>query len=118
MESTNDTQQILQHHLTAFSENNIEEIIKDYTEESFLYTPDGKLTGLAQIRSFFMEVFKLFPSGKTKLDIRQLITENDKAYIVWNSDSPAAEISLGTDSFEIQGSKIKWQTLAAHIILK
>lgn len=118
MQSTNNTQQVLQHHLTAFSENNIEEIIKDYTERSFLCTPDGKLGGLAQIRSFFIEVFKLFPAGQTKLDLKQLIIDDDMAYITWSSNSPVAEVPLGTDTFEIRDGRIIWQTLAAHIMPK
>lgn len=118
MELTNNTQQVLQHHLAAFSENNIEEIIKDYNEESFLCTPDGKLSGLAQIRAFFTEVFKLFPAGETKLAVSQLIINDYLAYIAWKSNSPAAEVPLGTDTFEIRNGKILWQTLAAHIILK
>jgi predicted SnoaL-like aldol condensation-catalyzing enzyme len=118
MESINKTGVILQHHLTAFSENDIDEIMKDYTEASFLCTPDGKLDGLAAIRSFFTEVIKLFPSGKTNLAIKQLIISNDIVYITWTSDSPVAEVPMGSDSFEIKDGKIVWQTLAAHILLK
>ena len=46
------TRQVLTHHLTAFGDNNIEEILKDYVEESEIFTPVGTLRGLAAIRSF------------------------------------------------------------------
>jgi len=118
MQSTNDTQLVLQHHLSAFSENDIDEIMKDYSEESCLCTPDGKLSGLSAIRSFFCSVINLFPAGQTRLDVKQMIVENDKAYLYWNSDSPVASIPMGTDSFEIKDGKIIWQTMAAQIVIK
>ncbi len=78
----------------------------------------GKLTGLAAIRSFYFEVFKFFPAGKTNLEVKQKIIEKGKAYIAWTADSPVAEVPLGTDSFEINEGKIIWQSLAAHITFK
>ena len=118
MESPNNTQSVIQHHLSAFSENNVEEIMKDYTEASCVCTPDGKLSGLAAIKSFYNNVIPLFPAGKTELEIKQMIFHDDKAYLSWNSDSPVASIPLGTDSFEIKDGKITWQTMAAQIIIK
>lgn len=118
MQSTNDTQLVLQHHLSAFTDNDHEEIMKDYSDESWLCTPDGKLTGMSAIRSFFSNVINLFPAGQTKLDVKQMIVENDKAYLFWNSDSPVASIPFATDSFEIEDGKILWQTVAAQIVMK
>lgn len=118
MQTTEETQLVIQHHLSAFSSNDVEEIMKDYTEASSLCTPDGKIGGLAGISIFFSGVISPFPAGKTTLDVTQMIFENDKAYLAWNSDSPVASIPLGTDSFEIKDGKIVWQTMAAQIILK
>jgi hypothetical protein len=118
MTTTNGTQEVLMHHLNAFGENKIDEIMKDYSEESSLCLPDGKLAGLNSIRSFFIEVFKLFPAGKTQLDIKQMIIDNDKAYIAWSADSPVISVPMGTDSFEIENGIIIWHTAALHIISK
>jgi len=35
------TKEILVHHLTAFGNNDLNEIMKDYTEESEVLTPNG-----------------------------------------------------------------------------
>jgi hypothetical protein len=118
MNTANGTREVLMHHLTAFGENNIDEMMKDYSEESCLCLPDGKLTGLNSIRSFFIEVFKLFPAGKTQLDIKQMIIDNSRAYIAWSADSPVIAVPIGTDSFEIENGIIVWQTAAMHIISK
>lgn len=49
----NKLEEILIHHLTAFGDNNLEEILKDYTEESVIMTPAGSKKGLSEIREFF-----------------------------------------------------------------
>lgn len=92
--------------------------MKDYTEESKVWTPQGKLTGKDAIRSFYTEVFKLCPAGKSQLDMKQMIANDEKVYIVWSADSALANIPTGTDTFEIKKDKIVFQTLAAHIIMK
>lgn len=118
MDTINGTQTVFQHHVQAFIENNIEELMKDYSEESEVWTPQGKLTGKDAIRSFYTEVFKLCPARKSQLEIKQMITNDEKVYIVWSADSALANIPTGTDTFEIKEDKIVFQTLAAHIIMK
>ena len=39
------TKQILDHHISAFIEADVEEILKDFSAQSELLTPQGALTG-------------------------------------------------------------------------
>src|SRR5688500_13035456 len=48
--SQESTQQVLDHHWKAFKANDLEGTMADYTEESFLITPDKTYKGLAEIR--------------------------------------------------------------------
>ncbi len=107
-----------QHHLEAFGKNDIDELIKDYTEQSEVWTPEGPIVGLEAISSFFTYAFTLFPKDATRLEIKQMIIKGDKVYIVWNADSPIINVPIGTDSFEIIDGKILWQTTAIQIIQK
>ena len=111
------TQEILNHHLSAFMDADIDEILKDFTEESELLTPDGALKGLSAIRSFLEEVFKMVPKGST-FEPKQMIVRDNLAYITWSGESTFVSIPLGTDSFIMENGKILYQTLAAHIIPK
>lgn len=92
------TRAILTHHLTAFGNNDLDEIMKDYTEESEVLTPDGPLKGLAAIRKFFEAFFKAIPTGSA-FEMKQLITTGPVAYIAWASESEVAKIPMGTDTF-------------------
>ena len=44
------TEEVLNHHLQAFGEGNLEAILEDYNEDSILCTPDGLLEGLNEIK--------------------------------------------------------------------
>jgi predicted dinucleotide-utilizing enzyme len=112
------TETVLQHHLEAFSNNDLTELMKDYTEHSEVWTPQGAMVGLDAINSFYTYVFTLLPKQSTRLEIQQKILKEDKAYIVWNAESAIISIPIGTDSFYIKDEKILWQSLAAHIIPK
>ena len=61
---TNDalTKEVLIHHLTALGSNDMDEIMRDYTEESEVLTPSGALKGLAAIRQFFAAYFVTIPT--------------------------------------------------------
>ncbi|MFI5156507.1 MAG: nuclear transport factor 2 family protein [Chitinophagales bacterium] len=112
------TQAVLNHHLSSLGENNLEEIMKDYTEQSEIWTAKGPLKGLVQIRSFFSASLPLLPPGMTKFDITQMIVKDEHAYIAWSSDSPIASIPMGADSFVIKEGKIMLQTVAMQILTK
>ncbi|RPD51156.1 nuclear transport factor 2 family protein [Paracnuella aquatica] len=109
------TRDVLTHHLTAFGNNDLNEILKDYTEESEVLTPDGPIRGLVAIRQFFADYFVTIPTG-SDFNMRRLTVTGNAAYIVWSSDSTVASIPLGTDTFFLEEGKIRLHTVAANII--
>ena len=106
------------HHLEAFGNNDINELMSDYTEESELWTPDGAIVGLEAIASFFSSTFTLFPKGKTHFEVKKMIVKDDKVFLVWIADSPMINVPFATDSFEIKEGKILWQSTAFQMVAK
>ena len=111
------TSAILMHHLTAFGNNDLEEIMKDYTEESEVLTPAGPLKGLAAIHKFFEDFFKAIPTGSA-FEMKQLIETGSVAYIAWASESSDTKIPMGTDTFFLEGDKIRVHTVADYRLAK
>lgn len=112
------SENVLQHHLQALSQNELEELLKDYTEESELWTQNGIIAGLDNISSFFTYAFTLLPKDKSSLEIKKMIAKDDKVYLVWTADSPVINISFATDCFEIKDGKITWQSIAFQAVEK
>ena len=74
MESANETKEItltdysreiIMHHLSSFQDNDLEEVVSDYTNESVLITHDATYTGPKEIREFFVGLMKYFPKQRS-----------------------------------------------------
>lgn len=103
---------IIQHHLNALGQNDLAELMVDYTEESEVWTQEGILSGKEAISNFFSYAFTLLPKNKTSLDIKKMITKDEKVYMVWSASSPVIDVSFATDCFQIIDGKILWQSIA------
>ena len=61
---------VLNHHLGAFGEGDLDELMTDYTEDSVLIAPDQTLRGVAAIRGLFASFFEgLFKPGTYELTL-------------------------------------------------
>lgn len=106
------TKDVLDHHWVAFKANDLEETMKDYTEESVLITPNATYNGLDEIRNNFIEAFKLFPKDSSTFTLDKSVVVKDVGYILWQSKTPAFNLSYATDTFIIRNGKIIRQTYA------
>jgi hypothetical protein len=112
------TDMVLDQHLQSFINNDIEALMRDYTDESELWKADGQLKGKEAIAAFYSYIFSILPRESTEMHPVQRIVQGSKAYIVWSAESAFISIPLGTDSFEISDGKIIWQSVAGHIVPK
>ncbi|MBI4774397.1 MAG: nuclear transport factor 2 family protein [Deltaproteobacteria bacterium] len=115
MASTSD---VLSHHLGAFGQGSVEEIVKDYTDQSAVLHPDGVVKGLKAIKAFFGEIFKIFTPGDYTFEMLRQEIQGDVAYILWKAETPKLTVALGTDTFVVRDGKISVQTFAGHMIPK
>lgn len=106
------TKEVLDHHWMAFKNNDLEETMKDYTEESVLVTPDATYNGLDEIRNNFVNAFKAFPKDSSTFSLDKSIVVKDIGYILWKSKTPRFNLSYATDTFIIREGKIIRQTFA------
>lgn len=110
------TEEVFNHHQQAFLAGNLAELMKDYTEDSTLITPDATITGLQSLRAAFNDVFNgLFKPGTYEFTTDRTVVVGDVAYVVWHSTNQGAIIKLGTDTFLIRHGKIVTQTVAAKL---
>ena len=110
--SETNTRQVLDHHWEAFKANDLEETMKDYTEESVLITPQATYRGLDEIRTNFLNAFQAFPKESTEFTLDKSVVVGDVGYILWKSRTPVFNLSYATDTFIIRNGKIVRQTFA------
>lgn len=112
------TEEVLNHHLQAFGEGNMEEVLADYTEDSILCTQDGVLEGLNEIRPLFESFFAEFAKPGASFGMDTQTVKGELAFIVWHAETADRVIELGTDTFIVRGGKIVAQTFAAKSTAK
>jgi|WetSurMetagenome_2_1015567.scaffolds.fasta_scaffold1184082_1 hypothetical protein len=106
---------ILQRHLSAFAENNLDAILDDFTEESVLITPDKSYAGLDEIKGFFTDLVFHFPKQKSSFTIEKTVIDDELVYILWNGKTPSLEVPFATDTFIMKDGKIRRQTFAGQL---
>jgi ketosteroid isomerase-like protein len=109
---------VVRHHLEALGNNDLAELLKDYTEKSEIWTVNGPFVGIAAISGFFSATFTLLPVHSTTFEIKHMIVKGNKCYIVWIAENPLVSIPMGSDSFELKDGKIVWQSVVSYSILK
>ncbi|MCH9658742.1 nuclear transport factor 2 family protein [archaeon] len=112
---TQETTDILNRQNSLFVKGDVDGLMKDFSDQAVLFTPDGVMEGAASIRKFYTEVTtNILPPGSDFKISRQEVREQT-AYIVWSGESQNYRFPIGTDTFVIKGGKIVAQTFAAKI---
>ena len=109
------SKEIIMHHLSSFHNNDLEEVVSDYIDESVLITPDATYTGPEEIRTFFVGLMRYFPKQRSSFELDRLTVNGELAYIVWHAKTPNLNVPLGSDTFIIKGSKIYQQTFVGQL---
>jgi hypothetical protein len=111
-------EEVVDHHFNAFLKNDVEEIMKDYVDDSEIWTSEGRICGLDAIANFFSYAFTVLPSPGTQFGVKQKLVKHNWVYLAWNADSPVISIPTGADTFVVEGGKIMLQTVATHLMSK
>lgn len=106
------TLEVLEHHLKYCNAANLEETLKDYSDEAVLINMGGPKRGLDEIMAFFAESMTTCLPAETKYESIHKYIDGEMAYTVWKADSPFYRIPYGTDTFIIRCGKIVQQTFA------
>lgn len=110
------TESVLEHHLDAFMDQDIDETLADYDEDSVVVTnTSGSFRGLDEIRALFEGLFEEFGQADVDFQQDQQVIEGDIAYITWHAETPDNDYEFATDTFLIRDGTIETQTLGAVV---
>lgn len=108
--SQKEVEAVLEHHLRALVElGDVEEVMKDYGEQSVCVGVQGVMRGLAEIRGMFERIISMLPPG-SRFDIKTRRCTEDIAYLVWSAESAAYDMPLGCDTLFIEAGVIVRQS--------
>ena len=115
MASTTD---VLDHHIKCFGEGDLEGILADYAPEAVLFTPNGPLKGIDEIRPFFQAMVAEFGKPGTAFSMKLRSVVGDYSYVVWTAETADNVYEMGSDTQVVRNGKIVAQSFAGKIVPK
>lgn len=112
------TRSVLEHHLTAFAEGDMAEILADYTDESVYVSNMGTFRGLDELEMVYEGHFEEFSQPGVEFSVDEQIVEGETAFLVWRGETPGNVYEFVSETFVIRDGKIATQTVAAEVTPK
>ncbi len=109
------TKDILDHHLKAFGERDLKDLLSDYAPDAVVFTQHGALKGADAIKPLFQALIAEFAKPGAMFHLQQQVVDGDYAYILWNAETADNVYELGTDTFVVRGDKIVAQSFTGQI---
>jgi ketosteroid isomerase-like protein len=115
MKSTKD---IIDHHLKAFADLDLNGVLSDYAPGAIFFTQQGPLRGPDAFRPLFQGLIAEFSKPGATFNMKQQIVDGDYAYIFWTAETADNIYELGTDTFVVRDGKIVAQSFTGKITAK
>jgi len=109
------TEAVLEHHLDAFGNQDLAEVMVDYTEESVIVTNLGTFRGLDEIEGLFADLFEEYSQPGSVVDVDETVVEGEFAYLLWHGETPDNDYEFCTDTFHVPDDTIDFQTFAGKV---
>lgn len=117
-ESQRSTADVLDHHLTAFGEQDLSGLLVDYTDESVITSNIGTFRGLDEIQALGEQLFAEFSQDGVELTVDTQEVEGEIGYMVWHGETPDNVYEFGTDTLVVRDGMIESQTFAVKVTPK
>jgi ketosteroid isomerase-like protein len=112
------TKDVLDHHLKAFDQGDLNGVLSDYAPDAIFFTKDGALKGVDAIRPLFEALIAEFGKPGATFNMKQQVVEGDYAYILWTAETADNIYELATDTFVVREGKIVAQSFTGKVIPK
>ena len=112
------TKTVVEHHLKCFGEGDLNGVLSDYTPAAVIFTPNGPLRGVDEIRPMFQAMIAEFGKPGAAFHLKERFVQGDYAYILWTAETADNVYELATDTFVVRNGKIVAQSYASKMTPK
>ncbi len=105
-------EEVFQHHGQALGEENLDEIIKDYTDDAILIVQGKVYRGKDGARQVFVQLLSDVPQAQWELDTT---FADDVLYLEWKATGGGRKVEDGIDTFIFADGMIRVQTVVYHV---
>jgi ketosteroid isomerase-like protein len=112
------TKEVIDRHLRSFAELDLNGVLADYAPGAVLFTSNGALRGVEQIKPLFQALMAEFEKPGAVFNMKQQLVTGDYAYILWTAETADNVHELGTDTFIVRDGKIVAQSYTGKLTPK
>lgn len=112
------TKDVINHHLKAFADRDLNGVLSDYAPGIVFFTQNGPLKGVEAIKPLFQALIAEFGKPGATFTMKQQFVEGDHGYIWWTGETQDNLYELGTDTFVVRDGKIVAQSFTGKITPK
>jgi ketosteroid isomerase-like protein len=112
MKSTDD---VIDHHLKAIEQGDVDAVLFDYAADAVLFRSDGIFKGVAAIRPVFEKFIAEFQKPGTTSNTKQRLVAGDYGYMLWTAETGDNVYELAADTFFVKEGKIVVQSFTAKV---
>ncbi len=112
------TEAVLDRHLEAFGEGDLDELMQDYADDAVFVAEGTTLRGRDEIRGMYEGMLAEFSGSSVSFTLDERTVVDDYAYITWRAETPDNEYEFASNTFVVRDGEIVAQTLAAAISAK
>ncbi|MFC1911414.1 nuclear transport factor 2 family protein [Chloroflexota bacterium] len=103
------TEAVMQHHEEALLSGNLDELAKDYAEDSVLFTPTETYKGPESIKAAFAAMMSMLaPEALVNFKVNKQHIQGEYVYLLWTA---APTFPFTGDTFHIHNGKIMMQSV-------
>jgi ketosteroid isomerase-like protein len=100
---------VMQHHAQALLSGNLDELLKDYTKDSVMFTPMETYKGPERIREAFAGLMKMLPpEAIANFRITKQEIQGEYVYVLWTA---LPTFPSAGDTFHVRNGKIIMQSV-------
>ena len=100
---------VMQHHGQALLSGNLDELLKDYTKDSVMFTPMETYKGPESIKGAFAGLMKMLPpEALANFKITKQEIQGEYAYVLWTA---LPTFPSAGDTFHVRNGKIIMQSV-------
>jgi predicted SnoaL-like aldol condensation-catalyzing enzyme len=102
-------QEVFGHHAQALGDENLDEIVADYSDDAIFITPAGVRRGKDGVRQAFTQLLSELPQASW--DLKTTIYEDDVMLLEWAAEGGGNRVEDGIDTFVFRDGLIRVQTV-------
>jgi hypothetical protein len=97
-------QEVFSHHVQALADRDIDALIKDYSADALILTPQGALEGTAGAEQFYQQAFQALPDAE--FTVRWTVYGQDSLMAAWNATASVGHVDDGVDTLSFTDGTI------------